>query len=372
MAREKIITTEETPEQKVKHWVAGLESASQVLGWLQVQDQAAVEAAFVQAVVQRDKADLPALKLVAEIVATWKAKGEKPVVSAPAPTAEVERMENEGGKAAAEKPAPTQPAAPTPAEKNAWIPVDYAARADEFSARIIAEAEREESHVPAKILKLRDQVARLTHAMLKLKQAEKQCKDKIDLAVEELDGVESEHKAKEAARNRPLPLIDNAKANAGGSTAAVAAPASSDAWRLAKLDTLSLSAGLLKKLAEHEPRIETVGDLADWQAKKGEFWMKDLKGVGGAAAGKLADAFDKFWREHPEYTQNAASAKPADKEADRNAKLNKAYYQDTTTTPAAETPIELIPEAEALVTHATGAVLEPCGTCGAEGPCDCE
>ena len=76
-----------------------------------------------------------------------------------------------------------------------------------------------------------------------------------------------------------------------------------DSWRAVKLDSLAdpeVGPRTLKAMAEHEPPIVTIGDLADWQAAKGDFWAKDIHGVGPGAADKLADALEKFWKRRRE------------------------------------------------------------------------
>jgi hypothetical protein len=77
-------------------------------------------------------------------------------------------------------------------------------------------------------------------------------------------------------------------------------PAPSDAtWRPVRLDNLgggpSIPARTQAILAEHEPPIVTIGDLTDWEAKKGQFWAADIKGVGQAAVDKITAALDAFW-----------------------------------------------------------------------------
>jgi hypothetical protein len=198
-------------------------------------------------------------------------------------------------------------AAPSAAEAKPWAPYDYAARADQYSAYIIAKAERDEDHVPAEILKQRDKVARLSHAMLKLEQAKKSLKGMLDAAVEELDNQES---SRAAAQNVPLPLIDSAvqqaAAESGQSNHPVpsceATPSAPPAepWRSEILADIGLPDGIVKKLAEHEPPIVTLGELTDWQTAKGDFWAKDIHGIGLAAAEKIGSVCEKYWAAHPQ------------------------------------------------------------------------
>lgn len=74
------------------------------------------------------------------------------------------------------------------------------------------------------------------------------------------------------------------------------------AWRAVLLRDLSdpsIKPGVLKALLENDPPIVMLGDLADWQAAKGDFWGKDLKGVGKAAQDQIAEATDAYWARNP-------------------------------------------------------------------------
>jgi len=71
-----------------------------------------------------------------------------------------------------------------------------------------------------------------------------------------------------------------------------------ESWRQVGLNMLadpSIPPSLLEALGEHEPRIITIGDLVDWQKSKGDWWAKDIKGVGPEAQGKIADALEAYW-----------------------------------------------------------------------------
>jgi hypothetical protein len=80
-------------------------------------------------------------------------------------------------------------------------------------------------------------------------------------------------------------------------TAKQPAPAD-DVWKavtLASLHTPAISPRVLKVLAEHEPAILTLGDLTAWQAAKGDWWGKDIGGVGPAAQEEIANAAEAYW-----------------------------------------------------------------------------
>jgi hypothetical protein len=51
--------------------------------------------------------------------------------------------------------------------------------------------------------------------------------------------------------------------------------------------------------------ISTMGDFSDFQAKKGDFWVNDLEGVGPKAAGEIADAAEEFWKRGGKATASA-------------------------------------------------------------------
>jgi hypothetical protein len=45
-----------------------------------------------------------------------------------------------------------------------------------------------------------------------------------------------------------------------------------------------------------DANINTLGDLTEFQARHGDFWVKDLAGVGPKAAEDIADASEAFWK----------------------------------------------------------------------------
>lgn len=71
-----------------------------------------------------------------------------------------------------------------------------------------------------------------------------------------------------------------------------------DSWRTVRLDILkdpAIPRKILELLQEHEPRIETVGDLTDWVDRKGDFWAKDIPHIGPAGCDKINAALENFW-----------------------------------------------------------------------------
>jgi len=86
-----------------------------------------------------------------------------------------------------------------------------------------------------------------------------------------------------------------------------------DAWKsveLADLNDPHIKVGFLKALAENG--IHTMGHLADWQAAKGDFWAKDLKGVGKAACDSISDATDAYWARNPRPVEDVPFAPAAE------------------------------------------------------------
>jgi len=70
-----------------------------------------------------------------------------------------------------------------------------------------------------------------------------------------------------------------------------------DSWRAVELTTLDIPPRYIKALAENEPPIVTLGDLTDWQKKKGDFWAKDISGLGEGGQEAVVEATMKFWEQ---------------------------------------------------------------------------
>ena len=98
-------------------------------------------------------------------------------------------------------------------------------------------------------------------------------------------------------------------------------PPSGDDWRDVPLEQLlgeplpgedkpHIPDGILKKLAENSTPIVTLGDLTDWVNEKGDFWHKDIAGLGKAAADKITAATDAFWTARQEANRLAETTPP--------------------------------------------------------------
>lgn len=53
----------------------------------------------------------------------------------------------------------------------------------------------------------------------------------------------------------------------------------------------------------NEAGIETLGQLQKLMKDYGQFWNKEVKGIGAETAAQVADLFADFWSAHPEYCQ---------------------------------------------------------------------
>lgn len=104
---------------------------------------------------------------------------------------------------------------------------------------------------------------------------------------------------------RPKPT--EAVANQGGAVAdpvveAVPPPPKDESWRECRFDDANEFSGLPSSIVAMlwSASIETVGQLSDFQAKHGEFWAKEIKGIGKSKAEKISDAMIEFWKKHPQ------------------------------------------------------------------------
>ena len=83
-------------------------------------------------------------------------------------------------------------------------------------------------------------------------------------------------------------------------------------WRDATLEEVGLTAAMLKPFAASEdPRITTLGELADWTA---EYQLTDIKGIGEKMAEKIEAVLDAYWAAHPAVKITAEEADDAPKE----------------------------------------------------------
>lgn len=130
-------------------------------------------------------------------------------------------------------------------------------------------------------------------------------------------------------KTKPEP-IENAKApetasEAGKPTQNITeniTAATDDAWRAVPLADLGIKATTLKILADHTPSLTTMGELCDWQEKKGDFWAKDISGVGPTKRSEIEDAQLAHWQKHP--LPQLTKAEPISKAPDMPGDLPSA------------------------------------------------
>lgn len=126
---------------------------------------------------------------------------------------------------------------------------------------------------------------------LAAKEHAKDCKDIYEAAIATLRRLIRELNAAE----KPMPLLDSLDKPENEQPV-------NEKWRTVCIDALQahgVSESIVGKL--RDKAIETLGDLADFQGKHGEFWAKEIKGLGPAKAAKVTDAQAAFWQAHPEY-----------------------------------------------------------------------
>ncbi len=106
------------------------------------------------------------------------------------------------------------------------------------------------------------------------------------------------------ARSEKHPLFDSNKPKPEeqpklDGTSPQQLPLSKDAWRETKIDSIDLSARYLK--AFEESGLTTLGKVADLQVKHGDFWQREVKGLGEKGRDEYADRMATFWETHPEF-----------------------------------------------------------------------
>jgi hypothetical protein len=88
---------------------------------------------------------------------------------------------------------------------------------------------------------------------------------------------------------------------------------SHDDWRLMPVEILATDFGLTDATATliaERNELPTMGELVDFMNAKGDFWIKDLKGVGPTKAEAIADAMAAFNAKHR--SEPVEPEKPAD------------------------------------------------------------
>lgn len=76
-------------------------------------------------------------------------------------------------------------------------------------------------------------------------------------------------------------------------------PADNDGWKALPIDAAKINGRGGKLLTE--AGYETLGAVAKLMADHGQWWPKEVKGIGEETAAEIADRFAGFWAEHPEF-----------------------------------------------------------------------
>lgn len=77
-----------------------------------------------------------------------------------------------------------------------------------------------------------------------------------------------------------------------------------DGWKALPLDAAGINGKGGKLLME--AGYETLGAVAKLMADYGQWWNKEVKGIGEETATEIADRFAEFWASHPEYCEQVA------------------------------------------------------------------
>lgn len=83
-------------------------------------------------------------------------------------------------------------------------------------------------------------------------------------------------------------------------------PQLNENWKGLPLDAAGINGRGGKLLAE--AGYETLGAVAKLMQDHGQWWNKEIKGIGEETAAEIADRFAEFWAAHPEYCQAAMQA----------------------------------------------------------------
>ena len=77
-------------------------------------------------------------------------------------------------------------------------------------------------------------------------------------------------------------------------------PIPDESWKLVTIEELGIKGRALKALHEHVPPLTTHGELSAWQEKKGDFWAKDIAGLGPKGREEIENAQFAYFNAHPE------------------------------------------------------------------------
>jgi hypothetical protein len=108
--------------------------------------------------------------------------------------------------------------------------------------------------------------------------------------------VMNERRLLESEKQMELPFDEEGMPLTEENVKAALQHAIDDSWREVPIfEALGSSLGKRANDALENAGIDTMGKFADFQAKHGEWWSKELKGIGPETVTKLCDAAERFW-----------------------------------------------------------------------------
>ena len=133
---------------------------------------------------------------------------------------------------------------------------------------------------------------------------EREALHKIEHSLEELHDELATLAAGKNSERLPFGEVRESGAKDSGnipSTDAKSVATPDDAWRSVQLSTLTpaIKPAKLKALAENATPITTLGELSDWQTKKGEFWAKEIRGLGDGGREQVEKACEAYYAANP-------------------------------------------------------------------------
>lgn len=178
--------------------------------------------------------------------------------------------------------------------------VDYTAETwnDEFAELVEEVIEPEdlqsdepESDVPATRKMTKEQELELFERRREIREARSKFEDQHDYA----KALKKRWETLQDDCDDWLDLIDaeNTSVNGFPADTPLAKTTEGESWRdvhLTDLENPAIKPSVVKALNENNPPIITLGELADWQEKKGDFWIKDIPNFGASGADNIEEA----------------------------------------------------------------------------------
>ena len=79
------------------------------------------------------------------------------------------------------------------------------------------------------------------------------------------------------------------------------AEAATDGWKRRPLADLGLRKRVEQALSE--AKVTTIGRLSKLMNEHGEWWHREVEGIGKVAREDIKDRFEVYWKAHPEYNK---------------------------------------------------------------------